>query len=617
MNKDRIALWALSERAFGLAIKCADLIDATAIFAPSAKISACSDDRLIGFDRFNKILSSRFHEFKAHIFIMATGIVVRNIATLIRDKTTDPAVVVMDEGGCHVISLISGHLGGANALAMKIAQALGADPVITTATDVNNIMAVDEIAGKIGAVVENKEMIKAMSVAMLSRAPAALVCDRQLFEIYYKDADIQPDHFERPNAVDFTGYSALCFITEKKIELPRDLLAKSLFIRPPNLVLGIGCNKNTSKKEISDAVNKVFEFSRLSCLSIAGVATIDMKQNEPGLVEFARSVNCKLQCYKAEALDKVDMAGMSAPSPYTKKYVGAKGVAEPAALLGAGPDAQLIVEKQKIGNVTVAVAAKKMIYTSNGKGKLFVVGIGPGDMDYMTAHARRVIENSDVIVGYKKYIELIAPIISKKEIISTGMTRETERVDEAIRCAAKGKTVSLVCSGDAGIYGMAGLVFERMRIIGIEVETEVSPGISAAIAAASLLGAPLANDFITLSLSDLLTPTETVEKRIELAAQSDMVTAVYNPLSKKRTELIFRLQSEFLKHKKETTLVGVVTHALRNGQEIQISTLNDFLECDMSMNSVIIIGNSETGMINDRIVTLRGYERKLKDIKGS
>lgn len=187
----------------------------------------------------------------------------------------------------------------------------------------------------------------------------------------------------------------------------------------------------------------------------------------------------------------------------------------------------------------------------------------------------------------------------------------------ALLDAAKGNTVSLVCSGDAGIYGMAGLVYERMRIIGIEVETEVSPGISAAIAAASLLGAPLANDFITLSLSDLLTPTETVEKRIELTAQSDMVTAVYNPVSKKRTELIVRLQSEFLKHREKTTLVGVVTHALRNGQKIQISTLKDFLECDMSMNSVIIIGNSETGMINDRIVTLRGYERKLKDIKTS
>ena len=182
--------------------------------------------------------------------------------------------------------------------------------------------------------------------------------------------------------------------------------------------------------------------------------------------------------------------------------------------------------------------------------------------------------------------------------------------DKAIKAAAKGKTVSLVCSGDAGVYGMAGLVYERMQQTGMVVDVEVSPGVTAAIAAASLMGAPLANDFITLSLSNLLTPTETVERRIELAAASDMVTAVYNPVSQKRRKLIHRLQSEFLKHRKGSTPVGVITHALRKGQKMEISTLKGFLECDMNMNSLVIIGNSDTEVVSGRVVTRRGYERK-------
>ncbi len=611
MNRKKAAIWVLGNKALNLAVKCADFIDAQCVFAPFDKTAGYSDERLTGFDHFAESLSSRFHEFESHVFIMASGIVVRSIAGLIQDKSTDPAVLVMDEAGDHVISLISGHLGGANAMAVKLASCLGADPVITTATDVNNIMAVDEIASKIGANVENKAMIKKVSSCMLNQVPVALICDRILFDTYYGSTDLKLDHFEKFDDADFTDYGALCFITEKNYKIPEDLLQKSLFIRPANLVIGIGCNKNTSKDEIANAVNSVFEDFEMSPLSIAGVATIDVKKNEPGLVEYVQSINSILHSYEAAQLDEVSAAGMSEPSAYAQKHVNAKGVAEPAALLCAGPEAQLVAVKQKIGNVTVAVAAKKMVCPQGSKGKLFVVGIGPGDTDYITSHARRVIENSEVVVGYKKYIELIAPIITSKEAISTGMTKEIERVDEAIRAAAKGKTVSLVCSGDAGIYGMAGLVYERMAVIGIDVDTAISPGLSASIAAASLLGAPLTNDFITLSLSNLLTPTETVEKRIEAAAASDMVTAVYNPVSKKRVELIRQLQASFLKHRKDTTLVGIVKHALRGGQKIEVSLLKDFLECDMDMNSIIIIGNSETVMINDRMVTKRGYERKL------
>ena len=246
----------------------------------------------------------------------------------------------------------------------------------------------------------------------------------------------------------------------------------------------------------------------------------------------------------------------------------------------------------------------------SNKGNLFVLGLGPGDLNYMTGHTRHLIESSDVIAGYKNYIELISTLTEDKEIITTGMTKEIERVDKAIEAAVSGKTVSIVCSGDAGIYGMAGLVFERMEATGADVDVEVSPGVTAGIAAGSLLGSPLSNDFITISLSNLLTPTETVKKRITVAAQSDMVTAVYNPISKKRKELIEFLQQEFVKYRAKKTPVGVVTHALRKGQRKEIRTLDNFLEAEMDMNTVVIIGNSDTCIINGKMITLRGYERK-------
>ena len=249
---------------------------------------------------------------------------------------------------------------------------------------------------------------------------------------------------------------------------------------------------------------------------------------------------------------------------------------------------------------------------SNNNGKLFVLGIGPGGIDYMTARTRQLIEISDAVAGYKKYIELISSLTGNKEIISTGMTKEIERVDMAIDAAASGRSVSLVCSGDSGIYGMAGLVYERMEARDIQVEVEVSPGVTAGIAAGSLLGSPLTNDFITISLSNLLTPTKTVKKRISAAAQSDMVTAVYNPVSKRRKELIEFLQQQFLEFRDKSTPVGVVTHALRDGQRVEIRSLEDFLDAEMDMNSILIIGNSDTCIIKGKMVTRRGYEKKEK-----
>ena len=608
-NKENqnIAVWALTEKGLAVACACAEKINAAGLLAPAGRKITAKGMECISFDSLHQAVTRAFNTYDGHVFVMAAGIVVRTIAPLLKDKTSDPAVVVVDEAACHAVSLVSGHLGGANALCLQVAAALDADPVVTTATDTRGILAMDEMARRIGATVENKATIKLVSTAMLCGQPVALVCEKEIYSRFYQNADNAPAHMCDPTDGDLEPYAAVCVVSEKVYDLPLDMAGKTLLIRPANLVAGIGCNKNTQAREIRDAVEKVFADHHLSMLSVAEFATVEDKKAETGLVSFARSFGKELVWFSADVLNEVDAPNMSPPSVYAQTHIGARGVAEPAALKAAGKSAHLVVPKQKIGNVTVAVAKKAVDLSC---GTLFVVGIGPGDAAHMTGQARQMIRQSDVIAGYGKYIDLVADLSEGKATLSTGMTKETQRVDAAIAAAAAGKTVSLVCSGDAGIYGMAGLVYERMDILGADFEVAVTPGITAAASAASLVGAPLTNDFITLSLSDLLTPKKTVEQRIETAAASNMVTVIYNPVSKKRTTLIRLLRERFLSQRDKTTPVGVVTHALRPGQEIFVSTLADFLDCPMNMNSAVIIGNSDTTIINGRMVTRRGYEKK-------
>lgn len=197
--------------------------------------------------------------------------------------------------------------------------------------------------------------------------------------------------------------------------------------------------------------------------------------------------------------------------------------------------------------------------------KLFIVGLGPGDLKHMTFEAREAIESSVVVVGYATYLKLIGPLLAGKEVVSSGMTKEVERCREAIRLAREGKTVALVSSGDAGVYGMAGLVLELAPPDAVEVVSV--PGVSAVQAAASVLGAPLMHDFAVISLSDLLTPWEQIERRLEAAAAADFVIALYNPRSKGRVRHIERAREILLRTKARETPVGIVRNACRSGEE--------------------------------------------------
>ena len=243
-------------------------------------------------------------------------------------------------------------------------------------------------------------------------------------------------------------------------------------------------------------------------------------------------------------------------------------------------------------------------------GKIFVVGIGPGSLDEITPRARRAIESSQVVAGYNTYIKLIEKIIGGKKIIGRAMMQEVERAQLAINEALTGHSVAVVSSGDAGVYGMAGLVLEMILDLpeNNRPQLEIIAGVSAVNAAAAILGAPLMHDFAIISLSDLLTPWELIKRRVYSAAQGDFVIALYNPKSKRRVNQLFEVQKILLEFRDKNTPVGIVTNAGRIGETKILSTLENFTAEDVNMFSLVIIGNSQTFIKAGYMLTPRGYK---------
>ncbi|AEI45354.1 precorrin-3B C(17)-methyltransferase [Paenibacillus mucilaginosus] len=248
------------------------------------------------------------------------------------------------------------------------------------------------------------------------------------------------------------------------------------------------------------------------------------------------------------------------------------------------------------------------------KGKLLIIGFGPGSFEHITQRAREAIQESDVVIGYNTYVDLIRGLLSDQQVVRTGMTEEVSRAQEAVRQAEAGLKVAVISSGDAGVYGMAGLVYEVLMERGWRketgVEVEVIPGISAINSTASLLGAPVMHDACTISLSDHLTPWELIIRRVEAAAAADFVIALYNPRSGRRTRQIVETQKMLLKYRSPDTPVGIVKSAYRDRQEIEVTTLEAMLEHDIGMLTTVIIGNSTTVVYDGLMITPRGYQRK-------
>ncbi len=254
----------------------------------------------------------------------------------------------------------------------------------------------------------------------------------------------------------------------------------------------------------------------------------------------------------------------------------------------------------------------------SNKGKLFVVGVGPGNHDHMTFRAKQAIEESDIIVGYETYVSLVEDLIEGKEVYRYAMTQEVERANQAINFAESGKKVSLVSSGDPGIYGMIGLIYEILaekkwdRLKGIEVECV--PGVSSLNSCGALVGSPLMTDFAVVSMSDLLVPWEIIVKRVEAAAMGDYVTVIYNPASKKRIHQLRDTRDIFLKYRKPGTPVAIVKGAYRETEKVIITDLQSMLDFQdmLGMITTVIIGNSSTFNYNNMMINPRGYKSKYQ-----
>jgi precorrin-3B C17-methyltransferase len=251
-------------------------------------------------------------------------------------------------------------------------------------------------------------------------------------------------------------------------------------------------------------------------------------------------------------------------------------------------------------------------HNGSSTGTLFVVGTGPGSLEHLTPAAAAALREAEIIVGYSTYLELIPAYLTGKEVIVSTMMKEVERCRKCLELAAGGKKVALVSGGDPGIYAMAGLVYEMARDTDNPCRIEVVPGIAAVNGCAARLGAPLMHDFAAISLSDLLTPWELIAKRLLAVAAADFVVALYNPRSKKRTEQIVKAREIMLDHRSGDTPVGIVTAATRDNETVVITTLAEMLGKEITMQSTVIIGNSQTFVWQNKMITPRGYAEKYQ-----
>ncbi|NJO46890.1 MAG: precorrin-3B C(17)-methyltransferase [Oscillatoriales cyanobacterium RM2_1_1] len=570
------------------------------------------------------------------IFCLAIGAVIRLIAPLLQHKSTDPAIVVMDEAGKFAISLCSGHQGGADQLTHGVARCLGATPVITGASAALGLSGVDRLGTPFGwergpgdwtavsAAVARGETVQVIqsvgSILWRSALPS-----QHSFEFKDRFEDQSEDRSEdlEDKFPAFNQARAQIWISPQP---PKPSVRPQVSWYPRVLWLGIGCERNTPESSIRLAIQRTLQQFDLAPEAIAGIATLDLKADEPGLVQLCQQQHWPLLTFGAECLRSVSVPH---PSLRVEQEVGTPSVAEAAALTAAHTQVLRVpkqihrfedsrIQVQSLGQaenrmgqaVTVAVAQAEQEYIGR-IGQLWLVGIGPGHLDQITPAARLAITTADVVIGYSLYLDLIAPLQRPGQIIeSFPITQERQRAERAITLANWGLTVAVVSSGDCGIYGMAGLVLETLKAQGwdgVTPQVQGFPGISAIQAAAARVGAPLMHDFCAISLSDLLTPWPLIEQRLQAAAMADLICGIYNPRSRNRHDHLLRAQTIFLAHRSPQTPVAIVRAAYRPEEQIMLTTLEKLDQEPVDMLSIVLIGNQSTIFYQNRMITPRGY----------
>jgi cobalt-precorrin 5A hydrolase/precorrin-3B C17-methyltransferase len=527
---------------------------------------------------------ARFGDVDGFVLFCAVGVAVRVVGPLLGDKRTDPAVVCVDEAGRFAVAVCGGHAGGANRLAEDVADAIGAVPVVTTATDAVGVPALDTLPG----------FVATGDLAGVTRA--LLDGEALVFETELPGWPTgSGDGFSRLLRGSVTGITgggasaARVVLTDRAVD-PRPGL---VVLHPPSLVAGIGASTGAPPEEAAELLAAALDGAGLARQSLAEVATIDRRAGDPAVTALGLPV----RTYPA---DRLAAQSVPNPSPVVAQAVGTPSVAEAAALAAAGPGGELVVAKQAGRQVTVALARRR-----HPRGHLAVVGLGPGEAHHRTPAAAAAVSGAGVVIGYGPYLDQAADLLTPAhEVVASPIGDEEGRVARALAEAEAGRRVALVCSGDAGVYALASLVWEAAAD-GTDADVEVVPGVTAALAAASLLGAPLGHDHAAISLSDLLTPWEDIERRLEAAAAGDFVVTLYNPRSRGRPDHLDRARALLLASRTPDTPVGVVTDAYRPGQQVTVTTLGALDPETVGMTTVVIVGASTTRAVTGGMVTPR------------
>ncbi|WP_239520593.1 precorrin-3B C(17)-methyltransferase [Pseudooceanicola aestuarii] len=543
---------------------------------------------------------------RAVVGICASGILIRAVAPLLADKRGEPPVVSVSDDGAVVVPLLGGHRG-ANALARRIAAGLDGVAAVTTAGDVALGVALDEPPA--GWRLGTPDLAKGAMAALLSGARARIAGAEAARATWL-------NQLPTGNTAEQVEIAATCAPGADGV----------LTFHPVRYSLGVGCSRNCPPQELAALVGDMLRDADVAPGAIAAVHSIDVKGDEPAVIALARALDLPLRLFTAAELE-AEAPRLATPSDVVFAEVGCHGVAEGAALAGAGASGTLDWPKRKTANATCALVQVPQVITAprgRARGRLSIVGIGPGQSAWRTPEASRLLAEAEELVGYGLYIDLLGPLAHGKTRSDFPLGGEEDRCRHALERAGGGRDVALVCSGDAGIYAMGALVFELLdrgaasggvSDAARRVEVVCAPGVSALQGAAARAGAPLGHDFCAISLSDLLTPRDDILRRLRAAAEGDFVIAFYNPVSRTRRTLLAEARDILLRHRPADTPVMLASNLGRAEEKLRYRRL-DALEVDeVDMLTVVLVGSSNSRLAQrgdgPRMFTPRGYARRI------
>jgi len=573
------------------------------LWGRKGRIARDAVDRI--FDRTSETLRGLYENGMPIVAIMSAGIVMRVLAPMLADKRAEPPVLAVSSDGASVVPLLGGHRG-ANRMARAVAAVTGGFAAITTAGDTDLGVALDEPPAGWG--VSNVERAKDVAAARLNG-------DEVYLKVESGEADwLAPAGFGDAGSVGVR-------ISHEMVNNDKELV-----LHPPVLALGVGCERNCPPRDLIGLVDETLKHHNISEESIACVASIDVKADEPAVHALAEKLGVPARFYSAAELESY--AGqIKNPSDIVFAEVGCHGVAEGAALAASG--GKLTIEKTKSKRATCAVGLSHNsidpILTGKGRGRLFVVGIGPGTEAWRTPQVTKIISEVSDVVAYGFYLDLIPDLIKGKTRHTSILSEEEARVRQALDLAAEGRDVALISSGDIGIYAMATLVFELLdredRADWNRLQIQVEPGISAFQAAAARIGAPVGHDFCLISLSDLLTPWAVIERRLKAAAEGGFVVSFYNPVSKRRRTQLAKARDILLTKRRPDTPVILARQLGRPDEKIDVITLGELTPDHADMLTLVMVGGEDTRLIergqNRWVYTPRGYGGKMDQRSGS